>query len=89
MTDLQIEIIGLIAAVLTTFAFVPQVLKIWNKRDASGVSVSMYLIMFAGICTWFCYGMLINSFAVMVANLVSGVLQLFIIVFALKNRKNK
>ena len=39
MSDLQIEIIGLIAAVFTTIAFIPQVLKIWKKRDASGVSL--------------------------------------------------
>ena len=43
MSDLEIEIIGLIAATFTTVAFVPQVLKIRKKRDATGVSVSMYL----------------------------------------------
>ena len=87
MSDFQIEIIGLIAAVFTTIAFVPQVFKIWKKRDASGVSVSMYVIMFIGICIWFCYGVLIDSIAVMTANLVSGVLQMFIFVFALIHRK--
>ena len=55
MSDLQIEIIGLTAAVFTTTAFVPQVHKIWRKRDASGVSVTMYIIMFIGICIWLCF----------------------------------
>lgn len=87
MSDWEIEIIGLVAATLTTFAFVPQVFKIWKKRSAKGVSVSMYLIMLIGISMWFWYGVLINSIAVMAANLVSGVLQLFIIVFALLHRK--
>ncbi len=89
MSGLEIEIIGLVAAVLTTFAFVPQFFKIWKKRDASGVSVSMYFIMFTGICIWFYYGVLIDSFAVMTANIASGILQLFIIVFALIHRNNK
>lgn len=90
MSEFQIEIIGLIAAALTTFAFVPQVVKIWKNRNATGVSVSMYLIMFFGVCTWFYYGTLIDSFAVMTANLVAGILQLFIIGFALtKRKKNK
>ncbi|MEK9602927.1 MAG: SemiSWEET transporter [Flavobacteriaceae bacterium] len=87
MSDWEIEIIGLVAATLTTLAFVPQVFKIWKKRSAKGVSVSMYLIMLIGISMWFWYGVLINSIAVMAANLVSGVLQLFIIVFALLHRK--
>ncbi|NCF31583.1 MAG: hypothetical protein GWP29_06865 [Bacteroidetes bacterium] len=88
MSDLHIEIIGLIAATFTTIAFVPQFLKIWKKRDASGVSVSMYVIMFIGICIWFCYGVLIESIAVITANVVSGILQMFIIVFTLIHRNN-
>ena len=87
MSDLQIEIIGLVAAVFTTIAFIPQVLKIWKKRDASGVSVSMYVIMFIGICIWLYYGIMIDSVAVITANLVSGILQMFIISFALIHRK--
>ena len=89
MNSLQVEIIGLIAASFTTFAFVPQVFKIWKNSNASGVSFSMYVIMLIGICIWLYYGFLIKSLAVIIANLVSGLLQLFIITFALVNRKNK
>ena len=63
MNYFQIEIIGLIAAVFTTVSFIPQVLKISKKRSAKGVSVSMYVIMFIGICFWLFYGILINSIA--------------------------
>ena len=89
MNSLQVEIIGLIAASFTTFAFVPQVFKIWKNSNAGGVSISMYVIMLIGICIWLYYGFLIKSLAVIIANLVSGLLQLFIITFALVNRKNK
>ena len=89
MNSLQVEIIGLIAASFTTFAFVPQVFKIWKNSNASGVSTSMYVIMLIGICIWLYYGFLIRSLAVIIANLVSGLLQLFIITFALVNRKKK
>ena len=44
MNSIQIEIIGLLAASFTTFAFVPQVFKIWKNKNAKGVSVSMYVI---------------------------------------------
>lgn len=89
MNPIQTEIIGLIAACFTTFAFVPQVFKILKNRNASGVSVSMYVIMLVGISIWLYYGFLIKSIAVITANLVSGLLQLFIITFALINRKNE
>ncbi|MEC8397235.1 MAG: SemiSWEET transporter [Bacteroidota bacterium] len=88
MSDFQIEIIGLIAAAFTTIAFVPQVIKISKKRTAKGVSITMYVIMFVGICFWFCYGVLIDSISVITANLISGILQLFIIIFALIHRNN-
>ena len=88
MNTIQIEIIGLFAASFTTFAFVPQVFKILKNRNSTGVSVSMYIIMLIGICIWLFYGFLIKSLAVIIANIISGILQLFIIFFALINRKN-
>jgi MtN3 and saliva related transmembrane protein len=84
MNEVQIEIIGLIAAVLTTSSFIPQVLKIWKLKSSDGVSLSMYLFMFTGVVMWFFYGILIDSIAVISANLVAGVLQLIIIYFKLK-----
>ena len=84
MNEVQIEIIGLIAAVLTTFSFMPQVYKIWKLKSSDGVSLSMYLFMFTGVVMWFFYGILIDSIAVISANLVAGVLQLIIIYFKLK-----
>tara|TARA_B100001057_G_scaffold494216_1_gene590302 strand:+ start:453 stop:722 length:270 start_codon:yes stop_codon:yes gene_type:complete len=89
MNTIQIEIIGLLAASFTTFAFVPQVFKIWKNRNADGVSVLMYVIMLVGISIWLYYGFLIKSLAVITANIISGFLQLFIIVFALIHRKNE
>ena len=86
MSPLQIEIIGLVAAFLTTAAFVPQVFKIWKHKKSDGVSLSMYISMFTGVSLWFVYRILIDSFAVMIANLVAGLLQLVIIYFKLKLR---
>jgi MtN3 and saliva related transmembrane protein len=87
MNSVQIEIVGLIAASFTTFAFVPQVFKIWKNRNISGVSISMYVIMLIGISMWLFYGFLIKSLAVIVANIVTGLLQLFIVTLILIGRK--
>ncbi len=41
-----IEILGLIAATLTTAAFVPQVYKTWQQKSTKDISLTMYLVMF-------------------------------------------
>ena len=87
MNSVQIEIVGFIAASFTTFAFVPQVFKIWKNRNISGVSISMYVIMLIGISMWLLYGFLIKSLAVIVANIVTGLLQLFIVTLIFISRK--
>jgi MtN3 and saliva related transmembrane protein len=84
MTPLQIELIGMFAAVLTTSAFIPQVYKIWKTKISDGVSLSMYLSMLIGVVSWCVYGYLIGSPSVLIANIVAGLLQIMIIYFKLK-----
>ncbi len=79
MNVINPEIIGLIAATLTTASFVPQVFKIWKHRKTDGVSLSMYVVMFIGVILWLSYGVMINSISVIIANSVTAVLQLVII----------
>ena len=85
MIDPLNESIGILAAILTTSAFIPQVYKIYKEKKAQGVSLTMYLIMFVGVLLWLVYGVLIGSIAIIVANSVTAVLQLFVIIFKLKN----
>ena len=79
------ESIGILAAILTTSAFIPQVYKIYKEKKAQGVSLTMYLIMFVGVLLWLVYGVLIGSIAIIIANSVTAILQLFVIIFKLKN----
>ena len=85
MIDPFNESIGIIAAILTTSAFIPQVYKIYKEKKAQGVSLTMYLIMFVGVLLWLVYGILIGSIAIIIANSVTAILQLFVIIFKLKN----
>ena len=78
------EIIGLIAAVLTTSAYVPQAYKAWKTKSAGSVSLSMYLIMLVGITLWLVYGIHLNSISMILANSATIVLTLIIIIFKLK-----
>lgn len=84
--EINIEIIGLIAAVFTTSSFFPQVIKIWKTKQTKDISTTMYIAMMIGTCFWLTYGILISSFAIIVANIVSGLLVLFVLIFKLLNR---
>ncbi|PCI09505.1 MAG: hypothetical protein COB73_05380 [Flavobacteriaceae bacterium] len=77
----NIEIIGFLAATLTTTSFVPQVFRIWKTKEVKDISFMMYLSMFFGVSLWFYYGFLINSISMMIANIVSALLVLVILFF--------
>lgn len=78
------SVIGYVAAVLTTASFVPQVLKIWRTRSANDVSLGMYSLFTLGIFIWLVYGVLIESWPVIVANFVTLVLAGAVLVMKLK-----
>jgi len=75
------EIIGLIAAVLTTAAYVPQVYKTWKTKSAGNISLTMYIAMFIGILLWLVYGIHLKSLAMILANSVTAILTLIILIF--------
>ena len=68
MIDPVFEVIGLSAAFLTTSAFIPQVYKIYKEKNADGISLTMYIILFIGVLLWFVYGILIGSLSIIIAN---------------------
>ena len=83
----QNEIIGLIAAVCTTFAFIPQVMKVWKTKQTKDLSLRMYFIMLVGILLWLVYGIRIDSLSIILANLVTATLVGIILVYIIKGKK--
>ena len=83
----QNELIGFIAAVCTTFAFLPQAIKVWKTKQTKDLSLRMYTVMFIGICLWFVYGLRINSLSIIIANIVTGFLVFTILVYIFKNKE--
>jgi MtN3 and saliva related transmembrane protein len=81
------EYIGFFAAILTTSAFLPQAYKIWKSKTADGLSLTMYVTMGTGTLCWLLFGILIQSPSVIVANLVSISIIIFIITFILRSKK--
>lgn len=63
--------IGLAAAILTTSAFLPQVIKTWRTRKTRDISLGMFLALCLGICLWVVYGILRMDLPVILGNAVS------------------
>lgn len=82
-----IEIIGLIAAFLTTASFLPQVYKTWKTKDVSSLSLPMFLMFFLGVMLWLVYGVLLKSPALILANSVTVISSFLLVYFKLKYTK--
>lgn len=80
------DLIGYLAATLTTCAFVPQALHTFRTRDVSGISLGMYTVFTAGVAMWLLYGLLVAAWPVVAANAITLVLALAILVMKLRFR---
>jgi MtN3 and saliva related transmembrane protein len=77
--------IGMLAAILTTVAFVPQVIKTWRTRSTADISLGMFVILVAGVAAWLIYGLLIGDAPLVLANGVTLLLAGTILFFKLTN----
>lgn len=71
MSPLLINALGTVAALCSMSSFVPQVLKIWKERDASSVSLRMYVVTVIGFTLWTAYGIVLASWPLIASNLIS------------------
>lgn len=74
------EAVGMAAAVLTTLAYVPQVVRIVRTRSAHDISWWMFGIMTVGATLWLVYGLSLPSRPVVAANVVTLALLALILV---------
>jgi MtN3 and saliva related transmembrane protein len=72
-TDAWIVLLGSVGGFCTTFAYVPQVIKIWKQggRDLSYGMLSLYLV---GVLLWLAYGVLLHAQAVVLTNFATAIL---------------
>lgn len=64
------NVVGTGAGLCSMVSFVPQILKILREKDASAVSLRMYMVTVTGFTLWTIYGVLLKSWPVTVSNAV-------------------
>ena len=81
------EVIAYVAASLTTFSFLPQAIKVIQTKQTEGISLWMYIIFATGVAFWFVYGLMEGVYPIIIANAVTLVFALIILIFKLKETK--
>ncbi len=65
------DLIGYLAASLTTLSFVPQALHTFRTRDVRGISLGMYSVFTLGVALWLLYGLALKAWPVVAANAIT------------------
>jgi MtN3 and saliva related transmembrane protein len=65
------DIIGTVAATLTTLSFMPQVLHTLRTKDVSGISLGMYTVFTVGVSLWLVYGIMLGELPIIIANAIT------------------
>lgn len=76
--------IGYLAACLTTLSFLPQAIKVIATRNTQGISGLMYVMFVCGLVMWLVYGVLIEDMAVSMANFLTLVFAMPILIIKLR-----
>jgi len=84
---MSFKFLGIIAAILTTSSFIPQALKTIKTRDTSSMSLSMYAMFTLGVLFWIFYGLYVNDFSIILANVVTFIFAFTILGYKVLNIK--
>ena len=76
--EYYIEFIGFLAAFCTTIAFIA--LKVWKTRSTKDISLMMFVIFSFGVLSWLVYGLLIFNLPIIVANMITLTLSIYILI---------
>ena len=80
---------GFIAAGLTTIAFIPQVIRTWITKKGDDVSTIMLIMFITGLFFWIIYAIQTHSLPVLLANIITLILNIMILILKLVYRNQK
>lgn len=78
--DWTVTLVGSVAAICTTGAFVPQVLRVWRLKSAREISLATFVVFAVGTFAWLVYGLFIGSLPVIAANAATFALAVTMVV---------
>ena len=86
---IALNLIGSTAATCTTISFLPQLIRVWQRKSAKDISLIMFLLFSFGLACWLVYGFGIGSVPIIVANIITLALALAILALKLHYDRKK
>ena len=88
MAAAWIEAIGLLAGIIGIFAWIPQIIQVWVHKRHDGISLTTFAVVSFALGLWLVYGILVDSFAMIAANIMTLTVIGAVILGVLRVRKN-
>ena len=88
MNSVNVEFFGYFAAILTTVAFLPQLIKTLKTKKAEDVSLITLIMFITGVGSWIIYGYKISSSPILIANIITLILNILILISKIYYSKN-
>jgi MtN3 and saliva related transmembrane protein len=88
MTDILVELIGIIAGALGVIAWIPQLKEVWKEKKHEGISLPTLYLICTALLLWLTYGLIIDSIAIIISNLAALSCILILIYGVINLRKN-
>ena len=88
MNSVNIEFFGYFAAILTTAAFLPQLIKTLKTKKAEDVSIFTLIMFICGVGSWIIYGYKISSSPILISNIITFILNSLILISKIYFSKN-
>ncbi|MCC6275049.1 MAG: SemiSWEET transporter [Leptospiraceae bacterium] len=79
-------IIGYLAGLLTTIAFIPQMLRVILTKQTNDISRNMYLVFILGILLWLAYGIMRSETPIIIPNIFTLIFATIILIYKLKEK---
>ena len=88
MTNILVELIGIVAGALGVIAWIPQLKEVWKEKKHEGISLPTLYLICTALLLWLTYGLIIDSIAIIISNL-AALSCILILIYGVTNlRKN-
>ena len=85
---MSVELIGIVASLMTTTSSVPQMLKIIRTRSVGDISLATVVILVVGLGLWTIYGILLYNLPIIISSGTQFILEIIILGLIIKNMKS-
>ena len=91
MAEFWIESIGLVAGFIGIVAWIPQIRRVWIDEKEEGISLPTFLAVTVSLSLWLVYGIIVNSIAMIVSNILTlaFIIAITLGVYRIRNKRSE